>query len=112
MYNDYIYFCGSRKAKNKQYEINAYLSDKFNKPVFLTQNEIDKIGGKQNWKDIYIHRFNIDGQERIRIRYIEVIPYYRYLSYRDDVIKYSPFYVYAKYNRRKLPRELIDLILN
>ena len=36
----------------------------------------------------------------------------RYQRFKKDIIERDPFYTYAKYNRRKLPRELLDLILN
>ena len=35
-----------------------------------------------------------------------------YTSFKEKIIDEDPFYTYAKYNRRKLPRELLDLILN
>ena len=38
--------------------------------------------------------------------------FYNYHRYRIVFIKMSPYYMYAKYNYRRLPQELLNLILN
>lgn len=44
----------------------------------------------------------------LRLRYGDV----DYNHYKQVTILYNPYYTYALYNRRKLPFELLNLILN
>ena len=75
--------------------------------------------------DNYIRYMNDEHNNRYRYMDIECIQKYIkrsdemarqelnnvYNRYKDSIIK-SGYYVYYKYNRKKLPKELLNLILN